>query len=144
MIVVVADTSPLNYLIQINCDHVLPSLYERVFVPSAVELTKRLTRDWRDLIPESARPFNWPSESMPICYTDEKLGVRIAREQGLAVTDTLSVLCKQPGAAWLTWKGASGASARKTPPGYNAGMTAKDALDTTGERPRRNTSLWIR
>jgi predicted nucleic acid-binding protein len=36
VIVVVADTSPLNYLIQINCDHVLPTLYERVFVPSAV------------------------------------------------------------------------------------------------------------
>ena len=36
MIVVVADTSPLNYLIQINCDHVLPALYERVLVPTAV------------------------------------------------------------------------------------------------------------
>ena len=36
MIVVVADTSPLNYLIQINCDHVLPALYERVLVPAAV------------------------------------------------------------------------------------------------------------
>ncbi len=36
MIVVVADTSPLNYLSQINCDHVLPALYERVFVPAAV------------------------------------------------------------------------------------------------------------
>lgn len=36
MIVVVADTSPLNYLIQINADHVLPAPYERVFVPSAV------------------------------------------------------------------------------------------------------------
>lgn len=36
MIVVVADTSPLNYLIQIHCDHVLPALYERVLVPSVV------------------------------------------------------------------------------------------------------------
>ena len=36
MIVVVADTSPLNYLIRINCDHVLPVLYERVYVPAAV------------------------------------------------------------------------------------------------------------
>jgi predicted nucleic acid-binding protein len=36
VIVVVADTSPLNYLIQIGCDHVLPALYERVFVPSTV------------------------------------------------------------------------------------------------------------
>jgi predicted nucleic acid-binding protein len=36
VIVVVADTSPLNYLIQVNCDHVLPALYERLFVPTAV------------------------------------------------------------------------------------------------------------
>jgi predicted nucleic acid-binding protein len=36
VIVVVADTSPLNYLVQIRCDHVLPALYERVFVPTAV------------------------------------------------------------------------------------------------------------
>jgi predicted nucleic acid-binding protein len=36
VIVVVADTSPLNYLIQIDSDHVLPALYEHVLVPSAV------------------------------------------------------------------------------------------------------------
>ena len=36
MIVVVADTSPLNYLVQIHCEHVLPTLYERVLVPAAV------------------------------------------------------------------------------------------------------------
>ncbi len=34
--IVVADTSPLNYLVPINCNHVLPSVYERVFVPAAV------------------------------------------------------------------------------------------------------------
>lgn len=34
--IVVADTSPLNYLIQINCDSVLPVLYGKVFVPEAV------------------------------------------------------------------------------------------------------------
>lgn len=36
MIVVVADTSPLNYLVQINREHILPALYTRVFVPTAV------------------------------------------------------------------------------------------------------------
>jgi uncharacterized protein len=36
MIVVVADTSPLNYLIQIHCQDLLPALYERVLVPPAV------------------------------------------------------------------------------------------------------------
>jgi hypothetical protein len=36
VIVVVADTSPLNYLIQIHSEHILPTLYTRVFVPAAV------------------------------------------------------------------------------------------------------------
>lgn len=36
MIVVVADTSSLNYLIQTDSDHVLPALYEHVLVPSSV------------------------------------------------------------------------------------------------------------
>ncbi|HMD08271.1 MAG TPA: hypothetical protein VKH63_12095 [Candidatus Acidoferrum sp.] len=34
--IVVADTSPLNYLLQINCESTLPALYERIIVPSAV------------------------------------------------------------------------------------------------------------
>ena len=36
MILVVADTSPLNYLILIHCEELLPTLYKRVFVPTAV------------------------------------------------------------------------------------------------------------
>ncbi|MFN0165887.1 MAG: DUF3368 domain-containing protein [Bryobacteraceae bacterium] len=34
--VVVADTSPINYLIQISCIHILPALYQKVIVPRAV------------------------------------------------------------------------------------------------------------
>jgi predicted nucleic acid-binding protein len=34
--IVVADASPLNYLIQIECDGVLQKLYGRVLVPAAV------------------------------------------------------------------------------------------------------------
>ena len=34
--IVVADTSPLNYLVQIQCDHVLPLLYGVVVVPLGV------------------------------------------------------------------------------------------------------------
>jgi predicted nucleic acid-binding protein len=36
MIVVVADTSPLNYLIQIDCHELLPALYGQVLIPAAV------------------------------------------------------------------------------------------------------------
>ena len=94
MIVVVADTSPLNYLIQIHCDHVLPTLYERVFVPSAVVEELRhpgavvAVRAWLTRVPpwllvqhveeasdarlarlisESAKRFSWPRESTPTC-----------------------------------------------------------------------------
>ena len=34
--IVVADTSPINYLIQINCDSLLPKLYGRVVIPESV------------------------------------------------------------------------------------------------------------
>jgi predicted nucleic acid-binding protein len=34
--IVVADTSPLNYLIQIECDLILPKVYGRIVVPSGV------------------------------------------------------------------------------------------------------------
>jgi predicted nucleic acid-binding protein len=36
MIVVVADTSPLNYLVQIHCQELLPALYDRLLIPRAV------------------------------------------------------------------------------------------------------------
>jgi predicted nucleic acid-binding protein len=34
--IVVADTAPLNYLLQIACESVLPALYKRIVIPSAV------------------------------------------------------------------------------------------------------------
>lgn len=120
MIVVVADTSPLNYLIQIKCDHVLPALYERVLVPAAVveELghprVVATVRAWLTRVPSwlvvqqvaeaaDARLARLdPGERQAIqlakrehadlLLMDERLGVRIAREQGLAVTGTLGVL----------------------------------------------------
>jgi predicted nucleic acid-binding protein len=33
--IVVADTSPLNYLIQIGCESLLPVLYTRVMIPGS-------------------------------------------------------------------------------------------------------------
>ena len=36
MTVVVSDASPLNYLVWIGCEHVLPKLYERILVPAVV------------------------------------------------------------------------------------------------------------
>lgn len=120
MIVVVADTSPLNYLIQVNCDHVLPALFERVFVPTAVveELdhpkSVAAVRAWLTRLPswlvveqvaeaadvrlakldpgERQAIQLAKREHADLVLMDERLGVRIAREEGLAVTGTLGVL----------------------------------------------------
>jgi predicted nucleic acid-binding protein len=117
VIVVVADTSPLNYLIQIDCDRILHALYDRVFVPTAVveELghprAVSVVRAWltqlptwlavEDVVeePDAQLAKLDPGERQAIqlakrehadlLLMDERLGVRIAREQGLAVTGTL-------------------------------------------------------
>ena len=36
--IVIADTSPLNYLILIGEAHILPALFNRVVIPKAVHL----------------------------------------------------------------------------------------------------------
>ena len=120
MIVVVADTSPLNYLVRINCEHVLPALHTRVFVPAVVldELghagTVPAVRQWLNELPSWLVVRDAPSSADPhlarldpgerqaiqlakqehadLLLMDEKLGVRIAREEGLSVTGTLGVL----------------------------------------------------
>jgi predicted nucleic acid-binding protein len=55
---VVADTSPLNYLVLIHHINLLPELYSRVLIPESVldELsvgeTPQLVRDWARNLPE--------------------------------------------------------------------------------------------
>lgn len=120
MIVVIADTSPLNYLIQIDYQELLPRLYGRVLIPSAV-LTELQHADtpaavfawaqqpptWIDVREVSSVPdptldgldvgereaiqlAEW--ERADLLLIDERLGVRLAREHGLTVTGTLGVL----------------------------------------------------
>jgi predicted nucleic acid-binding protein len=44
--VVIADTSPLNYLILVGVEHILPELYGEVIIPAGVlrELQQTLPR----------------------------------------------------------------------------------------------------
>jgi predicted nucleic acid-binding protein len=55
--IVIADTGPLNYLIQIKCDSLLQTLFTRVIIPHAVvlELTHaeapRIILDWAKNLP---------------------------------------------------------------------------------------------
>jgi predicted nucleic acid-binding protein len=71
--IVVADTSPINYLILINEVDILPKLYGRVVVPQAVreELVRasapQLVRSWVDHLP------TWLEVRNPLAVPDSSL-----------------------------------------------------------------------
>ena len=120
MIIVVADTSPLNYLIQIECDYLLPKLFGQVMVPRAVvmELSDEgapgTVKAWSRQLPQwlILRDVHEPadpalealdpgereaiqlalSERADLVLIDEKRGARVASSKGLAVTGTLGIL----------------------------------------------------
>jgi predicted nucleic acid-binding protein len=119
--VVVADTSPLRFLVEIRYEHILPRLFEQVWIPGAVawelqhERTPVLVRQWAERLPEWAhvRDVNasgFKAESAEIdrgeweaielakeihanlLLMDDRVGVKAARAQGFTVTGTLGVL----------------------------------------------------
>jgi predicted nucleic acid-binding protein len=122
MPVVVADTGPLNYLVQIDAIDVLPKLFGKTIIPAAVydELTHSGTPAtvrawatsspaWLEIRPNPAAARNiTPSRTLEdgeraaialareigadLVLMDDRDGVAFARSQGLAVTGTLGVL----------------------------------------------------
>jgi predicted nucleic acid-binding protein len=118
--VVVADTSPLNYLLQIGCESVLPALYKRIVVPSAVlaELshpdTPLVISGWLLNLPtwiEVRRISSPPDPTLAALDPGEREAIQVAQEQraellliderrgrmeaqrrGLVTTGTLGVL----------------------------------------------------
>jgi predicted nucleic acid-binding protein len=86
-VVVVADTGPLNYLVQINAVDLLPKLFGRITVPAAVhdELrhprTPVVVRNWIAQVPDwleiRANPGRKSSIAMPASL-DEGEGERAA------------------------------------------------------------------
>lgn len=120
MTVVVSDTSPLNYLIQIKLESLLPELYGRIFVPLEVlrEIenlrTPMIVRAWLSRLPEWIVMREVIVDSDPVLgeldpgerhaiqlsedehadllLMDERFGVSVARARGLIVTGTLGVL----------------------------------------------------
>jgi predicted nucleic acid-binding protein len=122
MQVVVADTGPINYLVQIDAADLLPKLFGKIFMPAAVrdELNHpnapASVRNWIAQIPAwiEIRPNPDPNTDVvapphldegehaaialahsiqaDLILMDERDGVAYARAQGFAVTGTLGVL----------------------------------------------------
>jgi predicted nucleic acid-binding protein len=71
--IVIADASPLNYLVLINEVHILPKLYGRVLIPPGVwaelqqERTPEPVRQW------AAKPPEWLEVRTPHQAVDEQL-----------------------------------------------------------------------
>jgi uncharacterized protein len=118
--IVIADASPLNYLIQLECSDILESLYAQVLVPQAVlkelqhERAPRQVRAWLLTMPswievcdvavrydESLGRLG-PGECEAILLAqekcadllliDERRGEVEAKRRGIATTGTLGVL----------------------------------------------------
>jgi predicted nucleic acid-binding protein len=119
MIVVVADTSPLRYLVLIQCDYLLPRLYSKIWIPGAVLAELRqakpaLVRHWAAELPEWIEVRQVVDTGLPqlaeldlgerealvlaaevhanLVLIDERPGTLTARQLGFKATGTLGVL----------------------------------------------------
>lgn len=117
--IVVSDTSPLNYLVLINAIDVLPVLFREVHIPPKIveELQRsrapEIVKSWASSLPAWLRvesPITMlvttvrldPGEAQAIALAkelnadviliDERKGRRVARENGLKTVGTLTVL----------------------------------------------------
>ncbi|MFN7316660.1 MAG: DUF3368 domain-containing protein [Phycisphaerae bacterium] len=116
--IVVSDTSPLNYLVQIECVHVLPALYTRVVTPRMVYAELQASGSRSEVARWASAPPSWLQISEPTTpwerldldageaaaialarelradslLMDERKGVSIARGMGLVVERTPTVL----------------------------------------------------
>jgi predicted nucleic acid-binding protein len=118
-VIVVSDTSPLNYLVLIHAIDVLPRLFANIYAPAVVmgELTRagapELVRAWANSPPHwlhVASPSTAIKTSVPLdpgelqaialakelnartILIDERKGWRVAVEHGLQAVGTLNVL----------------------------------------------------
>jgi len=117
--IVVSDTSPLNYLVLISADWVLPALFgqvpappevlkemQHIKAPAQVSAWAQYPPPWLDVrSPQgiSSLPGLGPGESAAIALAqecqaaailmDERDGTAVAKRLGLVVTSTIAILC---------------------------------------------------
>lgn len=120
MLVVVADSGPIHYLLLIGRSEILPALFEKVIIPSEVrdELAHprapEVVRNWMNAPPawlELRSPAGLVDAGLDaldegeraalalaislhagLLLLDDRAGVRLARRMGFRVTGTLGVL----------------------------------------------------
>jgi predicted nucleic acid-binding protein len=121
VILVVADTTPIRYLVEVGYEYLLPRLFTKVWIPGAVaselaqERTPVVIRQWAQQLPSwiEVRKIDGPPSAHELAgldrgeweaielarelqadllLIDERAGARVAREQGFTVTGTLGVL----------------------------------------------------
>jgi predicted nucleic acid-binding protein len=117
-IVIISDTSPINYLLLCDTLEVLPKLYGKIIIPQAVHTeliapgAPKVVRKWAKSLPlwvtiraaahiDFSLPLD-PGEREAICLAqemfadglivDETEARKFARERGLIITGTLGVL----------------------------------------------------
>jgi predicted nucleic acid-binding protein len=160
MILVVADTSPIHYLVQIGLIDVLARVFDQVVIPQAVlrELLSHSTpaevRQWAATLPAWAsvrtaagiQPLKLgegETEAIALAkdlrafaiLLDDSEARRIAHQQGLAVTGTIGIL---EHAAALNLLDLPDAIARiKRTTFYASDALLQTALDRDAERKRR-------
>jgi uncharacterized protein len=117
--IVVADASPLNYLIQINCDELMRDLYGAVLVPGVIEelehpSTPKAVSTWLLNLPSwvDVRSVRFREDARlealdrgereaiqlaeeqhaTLLLIDERLGRSEAKRRGISTTGTLGIL----------------------------------------------------
>jgi predicted nucleic acid-binding protein len=132
MIVVVADTSPLNYLILIDQIDLLRRLYGRVLIPDAVsaelrsEVAPQAVAQWASRMPAWIEVVSAPpsgeqalnaldngereaillaeASRVSLLVMDERKGTLVARARGLETVGTLGILARAHKRGWVDAK----------------------------------------
>lgn len=109
-LLVVADTSPLRYLILIDSIHLIPQLFETVVLPTAVRNELRhpsapkAVQEWAEMLPDWVKETSAPPiQDEAILALDE--GERAALTLGLRLGTNLILIDEREGAAVALQKG---------------------------------------